>query len=45
VIDLVVTILASEPQGTSDWRVLAFNQFGGNAAAFTVTAFAVCLGS
>jgi len=43
-VDLVVTILASAPQGTSDWRVTAFNQFGGNAPAYTVTAYALCVG-
>jgi len=45
VIDLVVTTLVSVPQGTNAWRVVAYNQFGGNAPAYTVSAFAVCVGA
>jgi hypothetical protein len=45
VIPLVVSILANAPKGTDAWRAVAYNQFGGNAAAFTVTAYAVCVGS
>ena len=44
IIDLVVTIIASEPLGPNGWRVVASNQFGGSAPAYTVTAFAVCVG-
>jgi hypothetical protein len=44
VFDLVVTVMISEPLGANAWRVVAINEFGGNAPAYTVTANAVCVG-
>jgi hypothetical protein len=44
-IPLVATFFESRPEGANAWQVSAWNQFQGNALAYTVTAFAVCVGS
>jgi hypothetical protein len=36
--------MVSEPLGANAWRVVAFNQFGGRATAYGVTAYALCVG-
>jgi hypothetical protein len=45
VVPLVATFFRSQPQGANAWQVSAWNQFQGNSDPYTVTAFAVCVGS